>query len=490
MSTVAEVDVVVVGTGFSGIGMAVALQDAGRSFVILEKADEIGGTWRDNRYPGVACDVPSHLYSFSFELNPYWSHTYSRGDVIQDYLLAVVEKYELREHIRFDTALHAADFDESSGVWTIATHSSDGSTHTVTARALVLGVGALHLPHIPLIDGLHTFAGELIHTAAWPRDSSMFGRRVGIIGTGASAVQCIPALAEDAEHLTVFQRSAPWIMPQRNSEYSDATIDRFRRHPALMRAHRAALRRRNDLRAVAFDSQPRLLELASREARRHLANQIKDPQLREKLTPTYTMGCKRVLLSDTYYPALARADVDVVTDDVVGVTPDGVVTADGTLHEVDALVLATGFDPRGSYAHLDITGRDGRSFAEEWQNGVESYLGVTMADFPNLFMLLGPNTGLGHTSVVLMIEAQIAHVMTLLDERDRRGAHAVEVRPELVPAFTREMRERSGRSVWTQGGCTSWYLDDDGENRTLWPGGVGEYERRLTEPSAVDFLFT
>lgn len=194
MSTVAEVDVVVVGTGFSGIGMAVALQDAGRSFVILEKADEIGGTWRDNRYPGVACDVPSHLYSFSFELNPYWSHTYSRGDVIQDYLLAVVEKYELREHIRFDTALHAADFDESSGVWTIATHSSDGSTHTVTARALVLGVGALHLPHIPLIDGLHTFAGELIHTAAWPRDSSMFGRRVGIIGTGASAVQCILSL--------------------------------------------------------------------------------------------------------------------------------------------------------------------------------------------------------------------------------------------------------------------------------------------------------
>ena len=329
-------------------------------------------------------------------------------------------------------------------MWTIATHSSDGSTHTVTARALVLGVGALHLPHIPLIDGLHTFAGELIHTAAWPRDSSMFGRRVGIIGTGASAVQCIPALAEDAEHLTVFQRSAPWIMPQRNSEYCDATIDRFRRHPALMRAHRAALRRRNDLRAVAFDSQPRLLELASREARLHLANQIKDPQLREKLTPTYTMGCKRVLLSDTYYPALARADVDVVTDDVVGVTPDGVVTADGTLHEVDALVLATGFDPRGSYAHLDITGRDGRSFAEEWQNGVESYLGVTMADFPNLFMLLGPNTGLGHTSVVLMIEAQIAHVMTLLDER------GVDVTPVFLSVDPRRDTPEQLRD-WTDG---------------------------------------
>lgn len=490
MSTVAEVDVVIVGTGFSGIAMAVALQQAGRTFVILEKADDVGGTWRDNRYPGVACDVASHLYSFSFDLNPYWSHTYSRGDVIHDYLLAVVEKHGLREHIRFDAALHAAEYDETSGVWTAATHSSNGSMHTVTGRALVLGVGALHMPHIPGIDGLHTFTGELVHTAAWPRDSSMFGRRVGVIGTGASAVQCIPALAEDAEHLTVFQRSAPWIMPQHNAEYSDATIDRFRRRPALMRAHRAALRASNDVRAVAFDSHPRLLELASREAARHLANQIKDPQLRERLTPDYTMGCKRVLLSDTYYPALARHDVDLVTEDIVTVTPDGVVTTAGDLHELDVLVLATGFDPRGSYAHLAVTGRDGRAFADEWQAGVQSYLGVTMTGFPNLFLLLGPNTGLGHTSVVLMIEAQVAHVVALLDERDRRGARAVEVRPELVAAFTREMRERSGRSVWTQGGCTSWYLDADGENRTLWPGGVREYERRLTKPAPVDYLFS
>ena len=490
MSAVAEVDVVVVGSGFSGIGMAVALRATGRSFVILEKGDEIGGTWRENRYPGVACDVPSHLYSFSFDLNPYWSHTYSSGDVIQDYLLSVVEKHGLREHVRFDSWMQAAAYDDASGTWQVTSMGSDGSVSVVTARALVLGVGALHMPHIPLIDGLHTFGGELIHTASWPQETSMFGRRVGIIGTGAAAVQCIPPLAEDAEHLTVFQRSAPWIMPQNNDEYSDATIDRFRRHPALMRVHREALRRKNDLRAVAFDSHPKLLEIASREASRHLKNQVKDPDLRRKLTPDYTMGCKRVVLSDTYYPALVREDVSVVTEPIVAVMPDGVVTEEGTVHELDALVLATGFDPKGSYAHLQIAGRDGRSFAEEWQSGVESYLGVTMAGFPNLFMLLGPNTGLGHTSVLLMVEAQIAHVMRLLDERDRRGASSVEVRPELVPAFTREMRERSERSVWRQGGCTSWYLDDDGENRTLWPGGVGEYEQRLTRPDAIDFLFT
>ena len=490
MSAVAEMDVVVVGSGFSGIGMGVALKNAGRSFVILEKADEIGGTWRENRYPGVACDVPSHLYSFSFDLNPYWSHTYSSGDVIQDYLLSVVEKHGLREHVTFGAWVEGASYDEASGVWSVVAHTDDGRTTTVTARALVLGVGALHLPHIPLIEGLHTFAGELVHTASWPENTSMFGRRVGIIGTGASAVQCIPPLAEDAEHLTVFQRSAPWIMPQRNGEYSETTIDRFRRHPALMRAHREALRRKNDLRAVAFDAQPKLLELASREAKRHLRNQVSDPSLREKLTPDYTMGCKRVILSDRYYPALVRSDVSLVTDDVVAVTPEGVVTSGGAMHELDALVLATGFDPAGSYAHLQISGRDGRSFADEWAQGVQTYLGVSMAGFPNLFMLLGPNTGLGHTSVVLMIEAQIAHVMRLLGERDRRGTTAVEVRPELVPAFTREMRERTERSVWKQGGCTSWYLDEDGENRTLWPGGVGEYERRLTRPDAIDFLFS
>lgn len=486
----AEVDVVVVGSGFSGIGMGVALQAAGRSFVILEKSDEIGGTWRDNRYPGVACDVPSHLYSFSFDLNPYWSHTYSSGDVIQDYLLSVVEKHGLREHIRFDSWMQTAEFDEANGTWLVTFVSSDGRVTTIAASALVLGVGALHMPNVPLIEGLHTFGGELVHTASWPAETSMFGRRVAVIGTGASAVQCIPPLAEDAAHLTVFQRSAPWIMPQHNSEYSEATIDRFRRHPALMRVHREALRRKNDLRAVAFDTQPKLLELASREAQRHLHNQVKDDGLRERLTPNYTMGCKRVILSDRFYPAMVREDVSLVTDPIAEVVPDGIVTEDGELHEVDAIVLATGFDPKGSYSYLQITGRDERSFAEEWQQGVESYLGVTMAGFPNLFMLLGPNTGLGHTSVVLMIEAQIAHVMRLLAERDHRGADTVEVRPELVPAFTREMRERTERSVWRQGGCTSWYLDDDGENRTLWPGGVGEYERRVTKPDTIDYLFT
>lgn len=481
-------DVVVVGAGFAGIAMGVALKASGRDFLILEKADEIGGTWRENRYPGCACDVPAHLYSFSFEPNPYWSKTFADADEIQDYLLYCVEKYALRPHVRTDATVQHARYDAATGVWTVTVASAWGELRQLRARALVLGVGALHEPVVPDLPGLETFEGELRHTATWDRGLSVQGRRVGVIGTGSSGVQIIPPLAEDAAHLTVFQRTPAWVLPRDNTDYSEATIDRFERHPMVMRAHRTQLRATHDARGRAFTDHPGLLRAMQLRARRHLAAAVSDPTLRERLTPGYTMGCKRILLSDAYYPAMARPDVTLATDAIERVEPRAVVTADGTRHEVDFLVLATGFDPIGSYRYLGVAGLDGRVLGQEFAHDAQTYLGVTVPAFPNLFVLLGPNTLLGHTSVLLMLEAQVALTMRLLDERDRRGARAVQVRPEVVPGFMAEIDRRSEGSVW-ESGCHSWYLDDAGRNRTLWPGSVREYERRLTRPELVDYTF-
>lgn len=481
-------DVVIVGSGFSGIAMGVALRAAGRDFTILEKAAEIGGTWRDNRYPGCECDVPAHLYSFSFEPNPYWSRTYAPADEIQDYLLYCVEKYGLRPHVQTESTVQQAQYDDASGRWKLTVATPWGALREVTASALVLGVGPLHEPVIPDIPGLETYAGELRHTATWDTGTTVQNRRVGVIGTGSSGVQIIPPLSEDAERLTVFQRTPAWVLPRGNREYSEKQVDRFEQHPRAMQAHRAYLRTQEEARTLALTTQPKMARAMSLQARRHLARAVKDPRLREQLTPTYTMGCKQVLLSDDYYPALARDHVDVVTAPIDHVEPEAVVTADGRRHLLDMLVLATGFDPIGSYRYLSVTGEDGRVLGREIARDAETYLGVTVPRFPNLFLLLGPNSLLGHNSVLLMLEAQVALVMQLLDERDRQQAKSVSVRPEVVPGFMAEIDRRSARTVW-ESDCTSWYLDEQGRNRTLWPGSVREYEKRATKPELVDYLF-
>lgn len=491
MSAAEDHDVVIVGSGFSGIAMAVALKAAGRhDFVILEKADEIGGTWRDNRYPGCACDVPSHLYSYSFELNPYWSHHYASADEIQDYLLYVVEKYDLRQHVVTDATVQQAVYDEPSGTWSITASSAWGTLRRMRTRALVLGVGALHEPVIPDLPGLETFQGDLRHTATWEHGMSVHGKRVGVVGTGSSGVQAVPPLAEDAQHLTVFQRTAPWVMPRGNHEYSEKQIDTFEQRPLVMQAHRTRLRAQNDARALGFTRSPAALKAASLVARRHLRSAVKDPTLRQQLTPTYTMGCKRILLSDDYYPALTREDVTLQTSPIARVDAHGVHTDDGQFTPLDVLVLATGFDPIGSYRYLGVVGEGGRHLTDDWADDVHTYYGVTVPHYPNLFLLLGPNTLLGHTSTLLMLEAQVALVMRLLGERDRRHASTVQVRPQVVPGFMDGLDERSARTVWQAGGCHSWYLDDQGRNRTLWPASVGEYERRLTQPELVDYTFS
>lgn len=490
MDAQVDFDVVIIGSGFSGIGMAVALQASGRSYTVLEKAHDIGGTWRDNRYPGCACDVPSHLYSFSFEPNPYWSRAYATSDEIQDYLLYVVEKYDVRKDVQFDAQVTRGVYDESLSVWHLTVLAADGEEQHLVAGAVVLGVGALHDPSLPDIPGLESFAGEIMHTATWDPGASMFGRKVGIIGTGASAVQAIPYLAQDADHLTVFQRTPAWVLPKIDPEYPESLHDAYEKRPWLMKAHRAKIQTWNEIRGYAFSRAVPVLKAYSLLARANIAKAVKDPKLRRKLTPSYTLGCKRVTFSSTYYPALARENVHVETESVATADAMGLTTVDGTRHELDVLVLATGFDVTGSYRHLGFTGSGGHDLAHEWDRGITSYYGVTVPHFPNLFFLLGPNTALGHNSVVLMIEAQIALTVKLLDERDERGAGAIEVREAVAEAHLATLDRRTSSSVWAIGGCNSWYLDELGRNRTLWPGSVPEYERRTRRPEMIDYEFT
>jgi cation diffusion facilitator CzcD-associated flavoprotein CzcO len=459
--------VAVVGTGFSGLGMAVRLAERDEDFVVLEKAKDVGGTWRDNRYPGCACDVPSRLYSFSFDLKPDWSRDYATADEIWAYLRDVADRRGVRERVEFGADLVSAVYDEGERRW--ALQCADGRAWT--ADALVLGVGALHEPRLPDIDGLTSFAGPLIHSALWPEQDPLDDRRVAVVGTGASAVQMVPELAQRVSQLTVFQRTPAWILPKRDREWSDRRRRLFGRFPALQRAVRWATFWELEARVPLFTRYPQLAAAAQRLALRHLHRSVSDPVIRKGLTPDYTMGCKRILLSNDYWPAFDRDNVHLVTGPILRVEPGAVVTADGVRHEVDALVLGTGFDLTGSFERIDIRGLGGQSLSKAWADGMHSNLGITVAGFPELYVLLGPNTGLGHNSVVLMIEFALRYVLDCLD-RGRRGPHVTTTSAQ--DRFTAEMRRRSRRTVWASG-CRSWYLDRFGNNTAIWPGSVVGY---------------
>lgn len=459
--------VVVVGTGFSGLGMAVRLAQRGDDFVILERADDVGGTWRDNRYPGCACDVPSRLYSFSFDQKPDWSRDYATAPEIWGYLRDVVDRHGLRERIVFGADLVAAEYDEAQQRWELS--AADGRRWT--ADALVLGVGALHEPSLPDFPGLSDFAGEVIHTAQWPERDALDGRRVAVVGTGASSVQLVPELAPRAARTTVFQRTPAWTLPKKDLPWSTRRQEAFRRRPALQRAVRWLTYWRMEAQAPLFVRFPVIARAAERIARRELAKAVRDPQVRAALTPDYTLGCKRILLSSTYWPAFDRDDVDLVTSPIERVEPDAVVTADGARHEVDAIVLGTGFSLTGSYDRMGIRGLEGRTLEDAWSRGAHSHLGITVAGFPELYLLLGPNTGLGHSSVVMMTEFATRYILQGLD-RARGGARVTTEAAQ--DAFTDEMQRRSRHTVWATG-CKSWYLDRFGHNTALWPGSTIAY---------------
>jgi cation diffusion facilitator CzcD-associated flavoprotein CzcO len=473
-----EYGVVIVGAGFAGLGMAAALRRAGRDdFVILEKADEVGGTWRDNTYPGCACDIPSHLYSFSFAPNTDWTRAYSRQPEILRYLRDVTHGLDLRRHIRFGAEVTAARWVD--GGWEVSTGDGD----TVRGSALVFAVGPFSLPAYPDLPGVERFAGPAFHSARWRHDVDLAGKRVAVVGTGASAIQFVPELAATVGRLDVYQRTAPWLVPRGDRAFAAATRSLFRRIPVARRAYRTALYWRQEAAAVGFTVNPRIMGLAARVARRHLAKQVADPALRARLTPDYTIGCKRILISSDYYPALTAPHVDLVTEQIVRIDETSVVTADGQRREVDAIVYGTGFDVLDGIGDIAVTGPDGGTLASAWAGGMEAYLGTTVAGFPNLYLLLGPNTGLGHNSVVFMAEAQIGYVLRCL-----ALGPEVAVRPAAQRRFNSALQRRMRRTVWTVGGCRSWYLDRDGVNRALWPGSTAGFWLRMRRPRRADFL--
>jgi cation diffusion facilitator CzcD-associated flavoprotein CzcO len=469
-----HVQIAIVGAGLSGVGMAIALRRDGiEDFVVLERADDLGGTWRDNSYPGCACDIASVLYSYSDEQNPHWSRAFAHQPEIQAYIHGVADRHRVVEHIRFGRGLLAADWDEDSERWHIQTTGGE-----FTAEFLISAVGALADPSIPALPGLDTFAGTVFHSARWNHGHNLNGRRVAVVGTGASAIQFVPEIQPVVGHLDLFQRTPPWVLPRGNPAIPARWRRRLAGNPRLLSWLRRSVFTLHESFHYGF-KHPAVMRLAERQARAHIERQVSDPALRAKLTPDYRLGCKRILGSDTWYPALTQDNVDVVTAGIAEVTADGIVDADGVHHPVDTIIFGTGFQVTDVPVSHRIRGRGGVLLADRWQGSPRAHLGMAVAGYPNLFMLLGPNTGLGHNSVLLMIEAQIAYLGGALRYAREHGLATLEPTPAAQAAYIAELDRDTQGSVWTAGGCLSWYLDETGRNSTLWPGSVRAYQRRL-----------
>lgn len=467
-----EVKVAIIGSGFSGLGLAVRLKQSGTDdFVVLERASTVGGTWRDNDYPGCCCDIPSHVYSFSFELNPFWTRGFASQAEIQAYLERTTDKYGVRPHIRFGHDVLGARWDDDAKRWEIET--TGGS---LTARFLVSAAGPLSDPTIPDLPGLERFAGTVFHSARWDHGHDLTGERVAVIGTGASSIQFVPAIQPRVGMLHLFQRTAPWVVPRFDHEITRAEHWALRWIPCAPRIARGILYWVNEVRVIGF-RRPAIMKVLDRIARWHLRRQVPDPQLREKLTPGYVMGCKRILISDDYYPALDQPNVDVRTDGVAEIREHSIVTEAGVELDVDTIVLGTGFRVVDAPIAHRIRGRAGSTLAEQWNGSMHGYKGTTIAGFPNFFYMLGPNTGLGHNSVVYMIESQVAYVVDALRALDRRGAREFDVRPDAQQRYDDALQRSMQGTVWTAGRCRSWYLDADGRNPILWPTWSWKYRR-------------
>lgn len=479
-------DIVIIGTGFSGMGMAMKLKESGRDdFVILEKAHDVGGTWRDNTYPGCECDIPSHMYSFSYELNSKWSKSFSGQPEIWAYMRKVADENNLRPRIDFGVEVTGASWDEDAKQWTINTNGE-----AYVARVLVAGVGGLHIPNIPEVNGADSFEGPMFHSAAWNHNIDLKDKKVVVIGTGASAIQFIPIIAQEVGELTVFQRTPAWVLPKKDKSTSGFKKAAFARFPSLNRAYRNALYWGLESRAIAFNGHLKVLPLAEKVVKRYIRKTIPDDELRARLTPDYRLGCKRVLQSNTYYPTFLRENVELNTDGVAEIVSDGVIDGLGVKHEADIVIWGTGFHVIDAFDYLDIKGRDGRDLATQFkEGGVETYMGMTINGFPNLYFMLGPNTALGHNSVVFMIEQQTKFIIRMLDEMQKRGAAAAEPTLEAQTAFNEEIQKRVSKGIWTTGGCTSWYLDSHGKNRTIWPKFTFQYWWETRKVEAHDFAW-
>jgi cation diffusion facilitator CzcD-associated flavoprotein CzcO len=480
-----ETHIAIIGSGFGGLGAAIRLKQQGvEDFVVLERACDVGGTWRDNSYPGCACDVQSHLYSFSFAPNPDWTRSFSPQPEIWAYLKRCAQDFGVLPHMRFGQEVLAARWDDNAQRWLI-----DTARGRTIAAVLVMAAGALSAPVIPRLPGLDNFKGRVFHSARWAHDFDLKGRRVAVIGTGASAIQFVPEIQPQVAKLHLFQRTPAWIMPRHDRAL--ATLERrlFRRIPAAQRTARAWFYLMRELYVFGF-RHLWLAQWVQRIAAWHLARSVPDPALRAKLTPTYTIGCKRILISNDYLPAIARHNVELVTEAVAEVREHSIVSRDGRERPVDAIIFGTGFQVTDPPLARQVRGRDGRTLTEVWAGSPQAHVGTTVAGFPNLFVLMGPNTGLGHTSVLYMLEAQIEHLLSVLGYMRRHDFSVVEPRAEAQARYVAQVQQHMAGTVWTAGGCASWYLDAQGRNSTLWPDFTWRFRRRVARLNPEEYVLT
>ena len=471
-----HVRVLVVGAGFAGLGASIKLDEAGfTDFLVLEKGPDVGGTWRDNTYPGAACDVPSQLYSFSFAPNPSWSRSFSPQPEIQAYLRNVAAESGCLDRFRFGVRVEDASWDDDRQRWLVSTTAG-----ALTADTVITASGGLSEPKLPDIEGIEGYAGELFHSARWNHDYDLTDKRVAVIGTGASAIQIVPEIAERTAHLDVYQRTAPWVLPRRDRAYSLPERLALRHLPGLQKLYRTAIYWAREAYVPGFTWRPELAAPAKALATKNIADGIHDPALRAKVTPDFQIGCKRILISNTYYPTLQRDDVELVTDAILRFTETGIVTADGTHREVDAVVVATGFYTTDQPIAEHIKGRDGVTLADAWrERGMAAYKGTTISGFPNLFQIVGPNTGLGHSSMVFVIETQVGYIVDALRTMHARRLATVEPNARAQDRWNADLQRRMKRTVWNTGGCASWYLDEHGRNTVLWPRTTVSLRRLL-----------
>ncbi|AZG44782.1 Baeyer-Villiger monooxygenase [Gordonia insulae] len=476
-----DVQIAIIGAGFSGLGAAVKLKQNGfDDFVILDRGSDFGGTWRDNTYPGAACDVPSHLYSYSFEHNPTWSRSYSHQPEIHRYINGVADKHGVRANTRFGTEVENAAWHEDERRW-ILDILRDGTREQVRAEIMIGAVGPLCEPNLPDIDGFDSYQGTIVHSARWDDDVDFTGKRVAVIGTGASAIQLVPELAEVVGRLDVYQRTAPWIVPRTERPYSATEQWAFANVPGYQSAVRGAIYAMNEVTAFGLTYSPRSLKPVELVCRANIARSIKDPEVRRKATPTFQVGCKRILRSNDWYPAIARPNVDLVTDGIASISETGIVTRDGTEREVDVIVVATGFHVTDSPVFDKIIGAEGRSMANVWDEiGMQGYKGSFVHGFPNMMLMIGPSTGLGHTSMVYMIESQLNYLVDYLKTVRAQGITRTDVTAQAQRRYNADVQHELRNSVWVNGGCASWYKDHHGNITTLWPGFTFNF-RRITK---------
>ena len=485
-----DYNIAIIGAGFAGLGAAIRLKKSGEnSFMVFERGKEVGGTWRDNIYPGCGCDVPSHLYSFSFELNPHWTRKFSKQPEILQYLKDCVHRNNLEQHIQLNTEIFDVFFHEKEGFYTI----TDAAGKQTTARMVIVGLGPLNRPQIPDFKGLDTFKGKIFHSSNWDYSYDLTGKRVAVIGTGASAIQFIPEIVDKVEKLYVFQRTAPWIMPKPDGEFSVFTKSLFAKLPFIQTAYREFIFWFNEFVGLSFIGNKTVAKIAKFQADQHLKKQVKDPIFRKVLRPDYQMGCKRIMITDDYYPAIQKPNVQIITNSIAAIKEHSIIDKNGKEIEVDTIIFGTGFHvaeyPEKFIKNYTISGLGGRSLFQEWtQKGFEAFKGTTINGFPNLMFILGPNTGLGHNSVVHMMESQINYILKYYDILKKLPQNAyLNIKPEIQKNYNEKIQSQFKNTAWASG-CGSYYLNSEGKNTTLYPRLNTAFRKETEKVDLEDYL--